>query len=33
LRHYRPDFLQGLELDIFIDELKIGMEYQGIQHF
>jgi hypothetical protein len=32
-RHYRPEFLQGLELDIFIEELKIGIEYQGIQHF
>ncbi len=33
LRHYRPNFLQGLELDIFIQELKVGIEYQGIQHF
>ena len=33
LRHYRPEFLQGLELDIFIKELKVGIEYQGIQHF
>jgi len=33
LRHYRPDFLQGLEIDIFIKELKVGIEYQGIQHF
>lgn len=33
LRHYRPDFLQGLELDIFIKELNVGIEYQGIQHF
>ena len=33
LRHYRPDFLQGLELDIFIEELKVGIEYQGLQHF
>jgi hypothetical protein len=32
-RHYRPDFLQGLELDIFIEELKTGIEYEGIQHF
>jgi hypothetical protein len=32
-RHYRPDFLQGLELDIFIKELKVGVEYQGVQHF
>jgi hypothetical protein len=33
LRHYRPDFLKGLELDIFIEELKVGLEYQGIQHY
>jgi len=33
IRHYRPEFLQGLELDIFIKELKVGIEYQGIQHF
>lgn len=33
LRHYRPDFLQGLELDIFIKELNLGIEYQGIQHY
>jgi len=32
-RHFRPDFLEGLELDIYIEELKIGIEYQGIQHF
>jgi len=32
-RHFRPDFLQGLELDIFINELNIGIEYQGVQHF
>ena len=33
IRHYRPKILEGLELDIFIDELNIGIEYQGIQHF
>jgi hypothetical protein len=33
VRHYRPDILQGLELDIFIKELKVGVEYQGVQHF
>jgi len=32
-RHYRPSFLQGLELDIFIKEFNVGIEYQGIQHF
>lgn len=33
LRHYRPKFLQGLELDIFIKELNVGIEYHGVQHF
>jgi len=32
-RHYRPEFLKGLELDIFIEEARIGIEYQGIQHY
>lgn len=32
-RHYRPKFLEGLELDIFIEELNLAIEYQGIQHF
>jgi len=31
--HYKSDWLEGLELDIFIEELNIGIEYQGIQHF
>ncbi|WNF35694.1 hypothetical protein RJD24_14700 [Bacillaceae bacterium IKA-2] len=32
-RHYRPKILDYLELDIFIEEFNIGIEYQGIQHF
>lgn len=32
-RHYRPNWLEGLELDIFIVEANIGIEYQGIQHY
>jgi len=32
-RHYRPDFLNGLELDIFLEEAEVGIEYQGIQHY
>jgi len=32
-RHYRPKFLGGLELDIYIEELNVGIEYQGIQHY
>ncbi|MCD8017214.1 MAG: hypothetical protein LUE97_05345 [Oscillospiraceae bacterium] len=33
IKHYRPKWLQGLELDIYIPELKLAFEYQGIQHF
>lgn len=33
IRHYRPKTLEGLELDIYIEELNIGIEYQGLQHF
>lgn len=33
LRHFRPSFLKGLELDIFIPDDEIGIEYQGIQHY
>lgn len=33
LRNYRPDWLNGLELDIYIPELKLGFEYQGKQHY
>jgi hypothetical protein len=31
--HYRPKFLNRLEIDVYIEELKIGIEYQGIQHY
>ena len=31
--HYRGKELQGLEIDIWIPTLKLGFEYQGIQHF
>lgn len=33
LRHHHPAFLNGLELDIYLPDEKIGIEYQGIQHF
>lgn len=33
IRHHRPKWLEGLELDIYIPSLKLGFEYQGIQHF
>jgi hypothetical protein len=31
--HARPSFLQGLELDIFVPELHLAIEYQGEQHY
>ena len=31
--HYRSQMLEGLELDIFVPDLKIGIEYQGVQHY
>lgn len=31
--HYRAKWLEHLELDIFIEDLKMGIEYQGIQHY
>lgn len=33
LYHYRSKWLENLELDIYIVDLKIGIEYQGIQHY
>ena len=33
LFHHRPDWLNGLELDIYVPELKTAFEYQGIQHY
>lgn len=30
--HYRPQWLNGMELDIYIEKYKIGIEYQGEQH-
>lgn len=32
-KHYRPPFLKGLEIDYYISDLKLGIEYQGKQHF
>jgi hypothetical protein len=33
--HHRPEFLNGQELDIYLEyqDMKIGIEYQGKQHF
>lgn len=33
IRHYRANWLENLELDIYIEEPNIGIEYQGIQHY
>lgn len=33
VHHHRPDWLDGLELDIFVPALQLGLEYQGQQHF
>lgn len=33
IKNYRGSELQGLELDIWIPELKVGIEYQGEQHY
>ena len=32
-RHFRPPWLGGLELDVFVSEKNIAFEYQGQQHF
>jgi hypothetical protein len=32
-RHHRPDWLNGMELDVYLVESKIGVEYQGVQHY
>jgi len=32
-RHFRPDWLSGLELDVFLPMLALAFEYQGQQHF
>lgn len=31
--HYRPNWLENLELDIYIEDINVGIEYQGIQHY
>ncbi len=33
IHHYHPDWLEGLELDIFVPRLSLAIEYQGQQHF
>ncbi len=31
-RHAKPDFLDGLELDIWVPDRRLGVEFQGAQH-
>ena len=31
--NHRPAWLEGLELDFYIEELQVGIEVQGQQHF
>lgn len=33
IHHYSDDWLEGQHLDIYIPELRVGIEYQGEQHF
>lgn len=33
IRHHRPAWLLGLELDIYFPDLNLAFEYQGQQHF
>lgn len=33
IREYSPKELQGLRIDIFVQELNLAIEYQGQQHF
>jgi hypothetical protein len=33
IRHHRPGWLGGLELDIYVPTSRLAFEYQGQQHF
>ena len=33
LRHHRPDWMEGLELDVYVPGRRLALEYQGQQHF
>jgi hypothetical protein len=33
LRHHRPEWLDGLELDMSLPHPALALEYQGQQHF
>ena len=30
---YRPKFLNGLEYDMYNEEMKLAVEFNGIQHY
>lgn len=30
--NYRPDWLHGMELDLYFDSIRLGVEFQGDQH-
>lgn len=32
-RHHRPEWLERLELDVYVSDLNLAFEYQGQQHF
>ncbi|GAB3263570.1 hypothetical protein GCM10027425_28080 [Alteromonas gracilis] len=32
-RHLRPDWLEGLEVDIYLPAARVAFEYQGQQHY
>lgn len=33
IHHYRADWLAGLELDVYVPNYGLAIEYQGVQHF
>jgi hypothetical protein len=33
IHHHKPVFLEGLEFDIYIPDVRLAIEYQGIQHY
>lgn len=33
VQHHRPDWLLGLELDFFFPFVRVGIEFQGDQHY
>jgi len=33
IHHHHPNWLKGLELDIYLPALRVAIEYQGQQHF